>query len=471
MIGNVESFFKDVWQKEPMIFRYNNNNNNNNMTSPTNPLLLDKVLNHSWNGLAELLDESKDSFLLSEHEKKGRLDQLLFFQNQIPKSLDEMKDQYDNNPFLAYLDGCSIVLNHADSILVGDDHERNLLSNICLDLCQEEIPHCFINLYVTPPNSSAVDAHADDRDVFVLQIAGEKQWKVYREVPIPYPYPHQQVGKSTHLPVPPHIFQNNNNNNNTIFDACLQPGDVLYMPRGYVHEAYTSSNAPSYHATIAVPTHDWTWSKTISDILRQRMDQTVNYRLAIPHPIGQNPSSVKDTLREIHALIQTEITQDTISNFLQQKYNHHNQMVSSQRKLSLQQKQKRQKQQTTITTIHVTGPQASKDITLNTILRASTVKEKESIVAVKEGKKPGLTVREEIGDCVVGILQKLKGDPNLSCPVSDLKSLLSSSQNDDNAIMNDDGLLLCDDFTLLCFAKCCVEFGAVSIVSDTTTNS
>src|SRR4029453_18350276 len=36
------------------------------------------------------------------------------------------------------------------------------------------------NAYITPPQSQGFSAHYDVHDVFVVQIAGEKQWRIYR---------------------------------------------------------------------------------------------------------------------------------------------------------------------------------------------------------------------------------------------------------------------------------------------------
>ena len=102
---------------------------------------------------------------------------------------DEIKSMYGNSPFAAYLDGCSIVNNHADLLLPP-------LAALCVDL-QKSIPHAYVNTYLTPPSAAAVQAHADDWYVFVIQILGEKKWKVYGEVP----FPNEQVGKGG-LPVP-----------------------------------------------------------------------------------------------------------------------------------------------------------------------------------------------------------------------------------------------------------------------------
>ena len=38
--------------------------------------------------------------------------------------------------------------------------------------------HAYGQLYITPPLAQAVQQHADDRDVFVIQLEGSKKWKV-----------------------------------------------------------------------------------------------------------------------------------------------------------------------------------------------------------------------------------------------------------------------------------------------------
>lgn len=52
-------------------------------------------------------------------------------------------------------------------------------------------------------------------------------------------------------------------------------GDLLYLPRGWLHEAKTGSNQLSLHLTLTVPSHDFTWAKfcghAISELL---MEQT-----------------------------------------------------------------------------------------------------------------------------------------------------------------------------------------------------
>ena len=55
-----------------------------------------------------------------------------------------------------------------------------------LQFCQElagELGHPVqANAYVTPPQNQGFSAHYDVHDVFVLQIAGEKRWRIHPPV-------------------------------------------------------------------------------------------------------------------------------------------------------------------------------------------------------------------------------------------------------------------------------------------------
>ena len=129
------------------------------------------------------------------------------------------------------------------------------------------VPHVFCNMYLTPPHARAVDAHADDRDVVVIQLKGRKRWRVQlKDPPVPFPVTDEQVGKGGRE-VPDGTLRAADPS--CTLTATLEEGDVLYIPRGFVHEAATGDDAPSLHLTLAVPTHDWSWAATASRVLEQ----------------------------------------------------------------------------------------------------------------------------------------------------------------------------------------------------------
>ena len=173
-----------------------------------------------------------------------------------------LKDQLPTSEYpsaaSAYLDGCSVIVNHVEKVC-------GPIAEMCASL-RDDVPHAFANLYLTPPLGQAVDAHADDRDVLVVQLAGSKQWRLLGAVPpappIPFPMSHEQVGKAGR-PVPESARDRAHAQE---LELCV--GDVLYIPRGWVHEALTGTDAPSLHVTLAIPTHDWCWAKVAASAMR-----------------------------------------------------------------------------------------------------------------------------------------------------------------------------------------------------------
>jgi bifunctional lysine-specific demethylase and histidyl-hydroxylase NO66 len=99
------------------------------------------------------------------------------------------------------------------------------------------------NAYYTPRNAQGLPVHHDTHDVFVLQVAGEKRWRVYDPA---FELPLKNQRYSADLGAP----------GETVEDRVLGPGDTLYLPRGWLHEAVTSQT-DSLHLTIGVNVVTW----------------------------------------------------------------------------------------------------------------------------------------------------------------------------------------------------------------------
>jgi lysine-specific demethylase/histidyl-hydroxylase NO66 len=100
-----------------------------------------------------------------------------------------------------------------------------------------------INAYITPPSSQGFSAHYDVHDVFVLQVAGEKRWRIHAPVrPDPLrdePWTDHRSAVEERATEAP------------LIDAVLRPGDSLYLPRGFLHAA-EALGATSCHLTVGV---------------------------------------------------------------------------------------------------------------------------------------------------------------------------------------------------------------------------
>lgn len=99
------------------------------------------------------------------------------------------------------------------------------------------------NMYLTPPNSAGFTAHTDNKDGMIMQVAGRKRWRVWEPTPLHQkPLRSQMLGRP-HEPVA--------EKGALVFDAVLSAGDLLYVPRGYVHQAAAGYVEPSLHYTIS----------------------------------------------------------------------------------------------------------------------------------------------------------------------------------------------------------------------------
>jgi lysine-specific demethylase/histidyl-hydroxylase NO66 len=99
------------------------------------------------------------------------------------------------------------------------------------------------NAYYTPRDSKGLPVHHDTHDVFSLQVAGEKRWLVYEPV---WPLPLKTQRYKPEL----------GERGEVAHDVVLRPGDTLYLPRGWLHEAVTSET-DSLHITLGVNVHTW----------------------------------------------------------------------------------------------------------------------------------------------------------------------------------------------------------------------
>ena len=108
---------------------------------------------------------------------------------------------------------------------------------------EKELGHPIqFNAYLTPANSYGFDVHYDLDDVFIVQVEGSKRWKVWGERVRPLPLAGKRPSskdKPTEEPV---------------VDTILQPGEVIYIPRGFYHGASTE-DCNSLHLTIGVKTY------------------------------------------------------------------------------------------------------------------------------------------------------------------------------------------------------------------------
>lgn len=101
------------------------------------------------------------------------------------------------------------------------------------------------NLYCSFQGVQAFASHCDLHEVFAIHCVGEKRWRIYAnraENPLE-PLAGDDAQARIDAAKGP-----------VLMDVTLRPGDVLYIPRGYFHDALASS-AESLHLTLGVTPH------------------------------------------------------------------------------------------------------------------------------------------------------------------------------------------------------------------------
>lgn len=154
-----------------------------------------------------------------------------------------------------------------------------------------------VNAYVTPASSRGFDPHYDTHDVFVIQISGAKHWRIHEPVhrhPLAdQPWTDHRDAVAERSRAEPAI------------DAVFEPGDVLYLPRGWIHSA-TALGGTSIHLTIGVH------AATRHDVLSRLLSAAGgDERLRRSLPLGTDftdPASLADDLAATVAAAQDVLT-------------------------------------------------------------------------------------------------------------------------------------------------------------------
>ena len=142
------------------------------------------------------------------------------------------------------------------------------LAGFCRELAAELGHPTQVNVYVTPPGAQGFKAHHDTHDVFVLQLDGVKHWQVFEPV-LELPLASQPSSGFA-----PEVLAAGE----PVIDVDLQPGDALYLPRGWRHAARTADDR-SIHLTVGVL--QTTWYDVLGEAVGLASDE-VEFRHALP---------------------------------------------------------------------------------------------------------------------------------------------------------------------------------------------
>lgn len=254
---SIESFFENYWEKN---FLYQQQSNMANTGTFFNIADLDKFLSQQ-SLLPECLrlvkngiDVTSDNWTKSNKQVTG-LTRTVADPEKILK---------------LYNQGTTIIINAAESAFTN-------LADICRSIEQELRIKVQSNIYITPASSQGFHKHYDTHDIFLYQVKGPKTWKIYNsgeDLPTSYaPFKKEPV---------------------LISEFAINSGDFLYLPRGVVHEAF-SSEVSTIHVNFSLkPKYGFHLLEELAKIAEK---QDPFFRRTIPHGL-KTEAEIKEYLNE-----------------------------------------------------------------------------------------------------------------------------------------------------------------------------
>ena len=182
--------------------------------------------------------------------------------------------------FKLFEDGNTIIIQGAQYLFEG-------LKKFQQDISNELKSTANINIYITPRESQGFHPHFDAHEVFVLQLFGEKRWRLYDQ--------------NTKFPLKgwalTEVATNQYFNQTPSNEIIMTPGDFLYFPAGVVHDAYCEDEL-SIHLTIGVN------SKTNVDFLKHLVSISENIEF-FRTPFNKDEQTIKLLQQNLKQLIET----------------------------------------------------------------------------------------------------------------------------------------------------------------------
>lgn len=206
-----QTFLDEVWQREPRLLA-------TGREADFAPLFNSASIEH----ILEFVQPAPPSVRFSDQAAGGTIEVPFTAAGRI--DMEQVRREY--------LAGRTIILNMVENF---DARVARLARAVETELGAR----VQVNCYLTPSGAQGFAAHYDTHDVLVVQIEGEKRWKIYGGESV-CPLNEMTDGGPA-----------DRKDKVTPDEITLRAGDVLYIPRGWIHEAETQ-NSPALHLTFGI---------------------------------------------------------------------------------------------------------------------------------------------------------------------------------------------------------------------------
>jgi len=147
------------------------------------------------------------------------------------------------------------------------------------------------NVYITPKDSQGLAPHCDDVEIFVMQLEGKKEWKLYKPmVELSRDYTQDLLQEDIGEPT---------------LTVTLEAGDMLYFPRGVIHQAKTIGDSHSTHISVSTYQQN-TWGDFMNHAVTQAIEKGLEEDVSIRSGLPINYLSMLGTGKNIGAYVVEE---------------------------------------------------------------------------------------------------------------------------------------------------------------------
>lgn len=164
------------------------------------------------------------------------------------------------------------------TIKVEDFEFRHpLMARLCRAYEAEFGGETYAMTFLTPPKQQGFGIHFDPVSSFITQLSGRKNWKVYPSV---VTFPTKSMNRAlAGVSMPPPVIE-----------AVLEPGDLLYIPAGFPHEAMCT-DSHSLHMTVGVGAH------RPVEILQYALQELVEQHVELRKPVYRNAEEFRERMQ------------------------------------------------------------------------------------------------------------------------------------------------------------------------------
>ncbi|OQR93849.1 nucleolar protein [Achlya hypogyna] len=241
----LEDFYQNYWERKPLVIKRH---------------YADYY--DGWFGRDEI-----DRMLREHTLEYGEDIDLTRYQNDVRTTLNPAGAATAKTVWKHFAEGCSVRLLCPQKF---SDPMWKLLSIL------EEEWGCMAgsNTYLTPKGTQGFAPHYDDIEAFLLQVEGAKHWKVYAPLSEEETLPRTSSRnfKQDEIGTP-------------VVDVLVEQGDLIYFPRGFIHQAQSPDDVDSLHVTVSTGQQN-SYGNLLETLLPQAVTnaigQTLDFRKSLP---------------------------------------------------------------------------------------------------------------------------------------------------------------------------------------------